>query len=117
MARFCKHGSEIPQNAAHNARRSPTCLPCHADYLADHARRSADRRANFTEEERESFARYLFEYRQMNSVRINLRRRLWRAERRLLELCGRTEVDQIKIQKLRLKLAQIGELVNIFAAW
>ncbi len=84
-------------------------------YLAAARKRSADRRASFTAEERAAMLRYLSEYGKRNRVRLSTRRRLWRAERLLAEAWGTNDPELI--QKRRVELAMVCELINIFGAW
>lgn len=109
----CEHGVAI--TAPRATKRAAECLLCHAAYLADAAKRSAARREAFTPEERDAFAEYYRQWKDNNRDHFNARRRLWRAERRLIAAFGTG--DEVAIQKRRLELAQANELIHVFGAW
>lgn len=112
--RVCKHGVEIPPSLRSDG-RSSDCLACHAIYLNAACARSAQRRLEWTPEEVAAFAEYQREYGKRNRAAIRARKRLWRAERRLLAaLCAK---DELVIQKRRWELAELNELIHVFGAW
>ncbi len=111
----CEHDVEIPKTSR-ATKRAPDCLLCHADYLADHAKRSAEQRATMTDEERQAFLEYQRVYSKKHRAEAYARHWLWRAERRLIEALD-AKVDETEIQKLRYKLAVANELIHVFRAW
>lgn len=114
VIRSCVHGSLIPQYSRARV-RAPECLNCHAKFLEDAAKRSAKYRSSLSEEEHEAWAAYRREWNRNNLARNALRKRLWRAERRLLAALDKG--DEAEIQKFRMQLALVDELIHVFGAW
>ena len=112
--RKCEHGEPI-QASSPRAMRAPACLLCHAGFLAEAAKRSHLFRAEMNEEERQAFLEYQREWGKRNRAEHSARRRLWRAERRLLEAMG--TANEIAIQKRRFQLAKLNELIHVHGAW
>jgi hypothetical protein len=110
----CEHGCIIPETSRATL-RAPDCLQCHEAYLEAQATKSYLYRQALNDEEREAYREYQREYKKTNRVSINTRRRLRRAERRLIEACNGSDLELI--QKRRFELAMLGELLQVFAAW
>jgi hypothetical protein len=113
--RTCEHGCSIP--AGSRAVRAPECLACHQLYLEAQAAKAYLWRQALSAEEREAYQAYQREYSKTHRASKNTARRLWRAERRLIEACNMKPADPLLIQKRRYELAVLGELLQVFAAW